>query len=224
MAQEYIRTTLTGDGRWPYTTGGILFKDDIEGIFGWSSVGTGSGYTVEHSMTYAFEGDYSMHLKTRTTGALAGDVVQAYRRFGLLPEKSLMLSAFYFPFSGPALAYLYFEISHHSATLSEVARLRYDYANSIWQYYNTSGTYSNISGSSQSLFNTAWHSFAMSANFYNNTYISLISDGIQVDLSDYSYYQAAAVGAESIRIWFQIETVGAAAVETYFDNITVSII
>ena len=224
MSQEYIRTIILGSGRWPYTGGGLLFLDNLEGTYEWAGSGTGADYVVERSGVHAYEDDYSLRLKTRTAGAAADDVADAERYIGLVPEKKLMLSVFYRPFSGTDLKHLTFEMAHYDGTNVERAAVRYVYGSQIWQYLDTTIAYVNIAGSDQNLSDDAWHSMALSVDFSGNKYISLISDGLQLDLSAHDYLSGITSDKQHLRIYLWLMAAGATPAETYYDNISVSIV
>lgn len=225
MAQEYIRTIILGKGRWPYTGGGLLFLDNLEGTYEWAGSGTGADYVVERSNVHAYEDDYSLRLKTRTTGAAADDVADAERYIGLVPEKKLMLCAFYRPISGTTLKHLTFEMAHYDGSSLERAAVRYVYSTKIWQYFRAGVLdYVNITDSDQNLSEDAWHSMALSVDFATNKYISLISDGLQLDLSAHDYVSGISSDKEHLRIYLWLMAAGATPAETYYDNISVSII
>jgi len=223
MAKEYIRRMIIGSPYWPYTVGGVLLEDDMEGIFSWVGSGTGA-YTCEQSRTYRYKGDFSMHLKTRTSGAAAGDIVGARRTVCIIPTKKLMLSLFYYPVSGEDMDTLSFNLVHYDGTYRHQAACSYSYTDKVWSYLDSENTLVVISGSSQNLYPAAWHSLALTVDFATGNYGSFVSDGASFDLSGNSYYQEATTAQERLEIYFEIKTAGESPVETYYDYVRIDIV
>ena len=195
----------------------------MEGIFSWVGSGTGA-YTCEQSRTYRYKGDFSMHLKTRTSGAAAGDIVGARRTVCIIPTKKLMLSLFYYPVSGEDMDTLSFNLLHYDGMYRHQAACSYSYTDKLWSYLDSENTLVVISGSSQNLYPAAWHSLALTVDFATGNYGSFVSDGASFDLSGNSYYQEATTAQERLEIYFEIKTAGESPVETYYDYVRIDIV
>lgn len=223
--QDFIQPTLSSTLLWPYTAGGLLLYDDMEGVLEWSGSGTGV-YTMEQSHDHAYQGDYSLLLKTRAAAA-ANDFLEATRKVGLTPRKKLLLSFYFYPYSSTNIKNIAVNFGHYDGSSYIHGELRYSYSSLLWQYLKSNGLYANVTGSGQKLFAEAWHSFSLNIDFVNSQYTQMVSDGLIIDmtsLDDYGLRSAASAIYEHLYITFRIETVGANQISTYFDLVKVGIV
>ena len=227
--QDFIQPTIPSTLLWPYTAGGLLLYDDMEGVLEWTGSGTGT-YTMEQSHNHAYSGDYSLHLKTRAA-AVAADTVSAVRQIGITPRKKLLFSVCFLPTSGSDIEYISFNIIHYDGSYRREAQVRYYYetlaVNRKWKYVKSDGTLADITGGNQMLGTSAWHMMSLSIDFVNNQYTELISDGLVMDmasLADYDLRAVALVGDEHLRTVLRIVTSDATQIESYFDLVKVAII
>lgn len=219
MGEEFIRRIMVL-GSVP-SLGPVMLFDNLEDLFKWSAGGTGADYVVEKSTTVAYNGSACLHMKTRATGAAAGDVVNSFRDLFQRPGKRYRLE-FLMRFEVEAATrYLtWYGTIWDGATKHEIS-VRHDVVNMLWQYLGSDGSYHNISGSSQRLNNIAWHRVCLSFDEYSKTYVSLISDGLVMSLDGVAYLSSANTDPVRFRSLVEETANSSARPDCYFDDFLV---
>lgn len=219
MGKEYTRQ-ITTVGIIPVADQ-ILILDDFSGLLKWTK-GIGAGDDIfEIDPTFAYKGDQSLHMKTRTTGASSNDEISAER--SIFMSKSKVLS-FSIPFYLPALdtqKYVQFSFQWTDDTNAHSCLLQYYPATPDWRVNTASGVYTPIPGTDVDLYPSTWHLMILKANFAADKYISLQIDHLLFDLSTLPIY---AFGSETdirLLISLYLITSGAAPTEIYFGEVLV---
>lgn len=219
MGHEYERE-ITVMGSVP-NLGPVLLFDDMEGLLKWKEAGTGGDTVFEKITTVAYNGSACLHMKTRITGAAAGDDISGYRDTFQRPGKRCRLECLFRPDVKEQSAYVYFKASIYDGTLRHYVRLRWDEVNTKWQYWSDVPGWSDVTGGSQGLVADQFHRFLMEWDQSSKKYIRFVCDGLEVDLSTLSYDTGADASGQILRVDVGMEAVGVLTGELYVDDVLV---
>jgi len=223
--------------------GKVIFFDDFEDLNAitarWQT-GDGTSGSNSKSNTYAFEGQYSLKI---TTGASADDAQSAKYiagTYNLGSSGSPQRLGFYFKFLiKEALANtksIDIIIRKYDGSTKKEAKLRWlgtdATAKEKWQYYDSSGSFSDVddssyvSSASQEIVDNiaAWHWAKLVVDFENKKYVRLICDDKFFKLEDLSIYSTADTSTKP-RLEFEImlTTETENAISIYIDNSIVTL-
>lgn len=176
-------------------TGTVVLTDDFEHGLATERWKQAAG-TVANAADYPFNGGKCLKI---TTGTGAADTGQADHWMGFPADKRMGLE-------------LWFMSNSLKANITSIAFLMryYDGVNALtgvlkwlgtteekWQYYNASGTWSDVTGGAQPLYVEAtlqpqYHHVKFVIDFENETYVSMESDGLgKKDLSAIDIHSGA---------------------------------
>lgn len=217
MGEEYVRRIMVLGEVAPL--GPVVLSDDIEGVLKWTK-DDGTGDSVfEKCATVAYNGSASLHMKTKTTGAAADDIIGARRYSFQRPGKRYRLEVIFRIEDRSDMKSCGFVVWLYDGTYQHTVALNYDSQNGKWQYWGSDDSYHDVTGGSQSLFQVAWHRLLMEYDEAKGEYVRMQCDGLGVDLSGVAYAKSSNTTGLRQTVKFQIITQGAAPAEAYFDDV-----
>lgn len=168
-------------------SGDLVFADDFsESLVSWTPSGTGTDWIVERVKDNAFIGSGSLYLKSRVSGATAGDTIQVLKQIASV-ESDIVTVSFSFAYSSnPDTRYITYSGLAHLGGNGYEFRIRYDPQNTQWEYLNSGGTWSTISGAPDISTDGSdtWHRVELTANIGDDCYGIVFIDEVEIDLSD----------------------------------------
>lgn len=219
MGDEYIRQIMVLGSVPAY--GPVILWDNFESLLKWSKVGTGADYVVALVTTKAYNGGACLHVKTRTTGAAADDVVNAYRYTFRRPGLRYRVECVYEFLAEAALKFLDFEFLSEDGAYLHHLQVAYDPQNHKWQYRSGVATWTDIPGSSQNLAEGAWHRVMFEVDESSGYITKLVSDGLEVSRLELAYYKVANVAPVYAQVLLGLTSVAATPPEAWFDDVLV---
>lgn len=174
MGREYTRD-LSILGNIP-KAGPIILQDDFEEHLKWTKgggAGAGGDAIFELCDTVAYYGNNSLLMQTRTTGTTDGDIIHAERYVPLLPSLKLnMFGLVRMDSSDPVSKYWAFSFLVANGSTHREGKVRYDFANTKWQYLDAPASWVDIPGGAIGFQTYAFNRMALSLDFLNENYIS----------------------------------------------------
>jgi len=219
MGEEYIRRIMVL-GSVP-SLGPVILFDDIEGLLKWVASGTGTGYVVEKLTTAAYNGSACLHVKTRTVGASADDIVVATRSFFRRPGLRYRVESLFEILVNSNCKLCDFEVYLYDGTARHAPGVRYDVVNQKWQYRTGIATYTDVPGGSQNLEGADWHRVLFEFDEARGVLTRLICDGLELSGLNLGYYRSSAVGGVYCLLNLSIGSVSTTPPEAYFDDVLV---
>lgn len=195
----------------------------------WTAVAGSSG-TTAWDTTRAYGGAQSLKLLTAKTAA---DYQGALLHLGV-PSNNHVVGLYLTWMTNAALADfqdIALKLDYFDGSNEYIAQVRYigtdGTATEKWQYYDSSGSYANITSGGQKLVNAveSWHWAKLVANFDKGKYRNLFSDDKYFDLSDLSLYSTADTSTKprlDVQITVADET-GSATITAWIDNVIVTV-
>lgn len=219
MGKEYIRQIMIL-GSVP-SLGPVMLFDDMEDLFKWVETGTAGDTVFEKIATVAYNGSASLHMKSRTTFAAALDTITGSRLLFQRPGKRNRLELLFRIEVNADCKWLSLGCSTKDGTNLNIARLRYDVANTKWLYLNSASGYTDVPGGSQGLLQAGWHRVLLEWDEANAKYKRMVCDALEVDMSAIAIPQSADATPQNMQVNITLTTIGAAATEGYFDDVLV---
>jgi len=215
----------------PYT-GRIVIADNFrDGAPVWEAHPNYPDTEIWWQGIYVLSGWRSLCVKDGSASPSAGTVAMARRRAPAVVGGDVAVQlSFLFP-SASAASYLYFavlNIAHYDERIVKQLALRYDVANSRWEYLDSSLSYQALEGGDQQLDEGIWHKLILKLNFGPPqfrlpAYVELSCDGKEIDMSGLNGY-AEVVASDVPRFEVQIGCQNAAdgsAASVYIDDLIV---
>ena len=218
MAKEYVQKVVSL-GRVPFAEK-VLFYEDFSTNRTMIKGGTGTDYIIEISRD-AYVGGYSLRMKTRTTGASAGDSVQVSKYVPTPVSLKASLTVTWMHRSNTLLDSIRFGLQIRKDNYIHEAWVGYFPPESSWYYMDEDGNFAAISGGSQVLHYNTYHLTKLIADFRNEKYVSLRSDSLELDLSSLPYYKYSNTGGDFLRIYIRAYTEDTTPQEVIIDNVLV---
>ncbi len=219
MGREYTRQ-ITTVGIIPVADQ-ILVLDDFSGLLKWTKDGGTGDAIFELDPTFAYKGNQSLHLKTRTVDAAEYDYISAERSIFMSKSKVLSFSV---PFYLPSLTtqdYIKFSFQWTDDTNAHSCIVKYYPGTPDWRVNTASGVDTPIANTDVDLYPSTWHLMILKANFAADKYISLQLDHLLFDLSTLPIYAFASVTDIRLQVSLMMITNGAAPTEIYFGEVLV---
>lgn len=189
----------------------------MEHVLKWQFFGTGGDDVHEKSQVQVYSGDYSLHLKTRTTGAAYGDYLSARRYTHVLPVKKLGVGVVFYAVEWATMSEMEFSLVWTDGSTLHTIRVRY--VGSKWQYFGSASSYHDIPGGSQGIDRLWWHRLHFRVDLNRHKYTQFNCNALDIDVSNLSYPTAASASKEALYFEFNITTSGALPCEAYFDQL-----
>ena len=219
MGQEYLRQILVL-GSVP-ALGPVDMYDDMEGTFKWSKAGTGGDDVLEKSITVAYNASASMHAKTRTTTATDGDYIDAKRRVYARASKRYRIELIWKFTTLAANKEFFTQLVVEDGAYAHAVGLKFLPNSAKWQYQNVAGTFSDVPGGAQSLAADNWHRLLFEFDQSTGKMVTMVSDSLNLDLSDLSYYKSAHVVAEESILAIRAIAHTSPPAEIYVDDVLI---
>lgn len=219
MGEEDIRRIMIL-GSVP-TLGPVMLSDNMEDLLKWTESGSGGDTVFEKCTTLAYNGSACLHMKTRTTNAVEGDVVIASRFSFQRPGKRYRFECLFKHVMDAATKELFFQIYVYDGTNYHNSILKYVVAGPKWQYYTTGGAYVDVPGGSQFLAEEGWHRFLVEVDNHLGEYIRFVCDGLEIPMSGLPYRKGAS--AQAVKMFVILEAMAGVSppADAYFDDVLV---
>lgn len=203
MAREYLRDVRVV-GEMPISEDIIIYNDFSLAV-PWAKT-SGSAYTdseVEIAREYAGSGRYGARLTAQNVENRACEIyIWGAPGRSAIAEMITRVSA---PLmSASYLKYITFKIWVSNRFLSKSYHLRYDVGGGKWQYLNTAGGYTDISGGAQALSDGAWHTVTLKFDMVNGTYVRARCDLLDMDLTGIEAYTRGTSTASELAARIEI--------------------
>lgn len=176
----------------------VVLSDEFEGVFNWTIGGSGTDYIGERRAEAAFHGDYGLYLRTRVTGAAAGDAITASRKIALQGRLSISYFLRFCPSEIDALRYIDIVLNLADGTGLYHPTIRRDHPADVWQYKDKPGQFQTIPGLDQLMMLSEWHALGIELDLLNHTYGILTFLGQTIDLSNIEMYKSSSVSSARI--------------------------
>lgn len=219
MGKEYERE-ITVLGSVPYL-GRVMLYDDMEDLLKFVKGGTGGDDVFEKDQTQVYNGDYSLHMKTRTTGAAEDDDIWGERYLFQRPGERYRLECLFHHKNAVAGKYVNFEIFIQDATTYHQVRIRYNVATEYWMMFRETEYWGNIQGGSQNLNQGQYHRFLMEWDQYKKEFRRFVCDGLEIDMKGMAYASAGNVQFQYMKLVLGCEAGAGPPAEVFFDDVLV---
>ena len=125
--------------------------------------------------------------------------------------------------SGPGKPIFVLHVDNGS---QRIAKFRYDQTNLRWDYWNSAGAWTIVTGGSQDLSfdalaagppgtTIAWHEIHLAVDFVANKYLWLVSDNLIVDVNTQAAIQTTGTG-NRVKAWFELNIQDIGSVKDIF--------
>ncbi len=220
MAREYTRLySIFGDSP---VQGEVLFHDRFEHILHWEISGDGADYFGELSPNYAFLGNQSLHLKTRTVGTAPEDHCTTLHKSFLSPSRRVQASFVFFYPDTASIHDLEFAINYGTIDDMHSCVVLYDDSASSWLLENSDGAMVAIPDSAFTIKADCWHRLTLRIDFLTNFYHSLQVDEFFYDLSAQALDPHPALTWNQLSYWIRALTDSAAPSQVFIDDFILS--
>ena len=222
MGKEYVREQLSS----PVKSGSsnVLVFDDFEGALSWEKDGVGS-YTVEITNAAVLDGSYSLRLITQPTDPVVTDWVLARKRCTLAPSRYIRITLLWAPGSALPSGNSYFTFKYCFGSLLYTFSIKFDYANSTWQYQDSAGNWQNIDGSNVDILSGEPFRLQFVFDIMKLKYKSFSINSLLFDLTDIAIYITSIT--ESTYAHFEVKIYPAAdgtKGQCFLDNVLIEAI
>lgn len=217
MGEEYSRQVMVM-GSVPHL-GPIMLFDNMEDYLKWGKANGAGDAVVEKSQTNVYNNDYALHVKTRPTGATEDDVCSGYRILYRRPGKRYRFECLFAPDSSAAAKLFFIKIIIQTGAVTYTIGVAWDEENTTWQYIDSNGNYTNITGGSQNLLADQYSRVMFEWDENAGTYGRFVAGGLELDLSSLSFQSSVAAQPESLRIDIGIVAGASPPGECYVDDV-----
>ena len=165
-----------------YPGGKILFKDDFEsGVFSWESGGVGTE-TVGLTTSKPFSGAAAAQLKT---GNVINDTAFMERNMGYVAGGKMGLQFAYTARCDDDFS-IEIQVYFWEGTKVYYGRIKREWADSEWYYYDSTGEWAVLPGATQYLYYDAscYNRIKVVFDFTKGTYFTLYSNNEKYDMSN----------------------------------------
>jgi len=198
--------------------GTIILFDDFEDLFKWDTSGTGTDWIAEKSTLVAYNGDASLHLKTKATTPTAGDKVRAARATYVPIGKKVSLECFFRFETQTNEDYLCWVMRFYDGSIMHEGMIRYLPPENKWQYLNSANVWTDVPGGAQTLREARFHRLKWMIDFDKNEYVMLQSDDLIIDLTGTKSRTVTSTVESYLAAMLEISAETAAQAEAYMDD------
>lgn len=223
MGEEYKRdiTVIATIPR----LGPIELYDDMEDLLKWEMSGTGVDYAVTKDAALSYNQDAALKLVTRPADCAEGDTVMAYRSLFQMPPGKRRMELIWQSPDMSLIKYLAIDSYNYDGVNINAAGLRYGTVLKSWSRLGEAGAFVPLEGSGQDLLgDSVWHRLVMEYDRSNHKYIRMISDNMEMDLSEWGSYRTLSGNEVEHLVEIAIFTAGAAQATAYIDDVMVKTI
>lgn len=201
--------------------GRVIMIDDFEGILNWLGSGD-SGGSAALDQTYTFTKNYSLKIATATGGP--DKDYRARRWIGERPTKKYRLEVAFRQGSPTDIQYVVFSLTVHRSEVKHQALIRYYWSADKWQYYDSTGTWQDITNGSQDLTHSAWNYLLFEVDFDELEFIRMECNELELDLSGISLQQEAATAQDTAYVTLEITSGSSLQSTCWFDEVLITAI
>lgn len=220
MGKEYIRD-ISVIGQVP-SFGNIIYYDDFEHNLSWTSGGTGTEIVKRDPDVY-FSSSASCYMKPRTAAAAEDDLVIINQYAHIHNNKRFTFECFFKIDVPDDTKYMQFNLTYNDGSNDYAAYIRYDSANTKWQYYNSASQWADISGADVALGSDYWNHLSISLDMVNFDYGEFIVNDIYADLSAQSIPAGENASFPYFQMTIRNQAAGANRPQTWIDSVLVHI-
>lgn len=215
MGEEYTRrVTVVGSVT---QQGDVVYADDFESTFRWTSSGDGTG-NVSKSSSKSLSLANSMQAASDTGTPAPGQIATGIRRIHLPAPSKLQCGVSFFSTSIATIRKIILAIVWLDGTNVHTSRITYNGID-FKTYINQSSGDLAIANSALELRINTWHRMSFQLDFRTKKYISAIMDSQKFDISTLSYPTSANTNPGVLEIHAQMEIDTATTQIVYFDDV-----
>lgn len=220
MGKEYTRSFSVLGSSPVYGNQNILEDFTITPYF--IATGTGTSFSYHRSISYPFSCRPSYYIATRSATPAEDDYVSIIDRIYISKSPFFRLQLAFLTPDVSDLKYIcFYPLWYEGATLY-TASIRYDVANSKWQYLDTADNWQDITDGAALMYDLSWNFIDFSVDLANHTFISLVHDNIFCDMSGIPLKSVALAVGTLLELQIRIITSGAAMGELYLAPILIT--
>lgn len=213
-----------------HRTGRAIFIDTFENYFAvltekWALSGD-AGYVTALNTDYPKQGKYAVKMTTNNVDTESCSI-DLY--LGAFPKGRFGFECDWMSFAQVAnIEEIKFDLQYFDGTNDIRSQVKWlGEANKKWQYLNSAGTYTDITGGAQDLEVEAtlyplWHHLKLIADLQNEEYVKLLSDWVEYDLSNIAVHSSANALSPLLNIDLTVKTGANNATTIYVDNIIIT--
>lgn len=201
--------------------GPVVLYDDMEDLLKWTEAGTGGDTVFEKITTVAYNGSACLHMKTRTTTATEGDGIYGRRDSFQRPGQRCRFECLFRPDAAAQNGLVYFQMVIYDGTNVHSLKMAWKGVLKKWQYNNAVNTMTDVPGGGQGLGLDEFHRFMMEWDENSGRYIRFVCDGLEVDMSELSFYKTADASGQGMHVDVGMLAGVSPPGEVYFDDILV---
>lgn len=219
MGKEYTRLLTIVPAAGP--TPGSVFFEDFSNILRFTKVSTGGDEIFELDPTISMLGPQSLHMKTRTTGSAANDIISALILHHLTPTNFVTFTSIFQLPDVTRIKILRFTLKLIDGVNLIEGIITFTPATPKWEYDNVGGVPTLIANSGFSIRASCWHRFTLTVNFDTNLYISCYIDQIPLPIPNFPLHFAANGVLLSLSTSIDVQAIDANPAEIYIDSINI---
>ena len=219
MGEEYVRQILLL-GYVP-TLGPVVLYDDMEGLLKWTKEDGVGDSVFEKNATVAYNGSYSLHMKTRTTTATAGDLISGYRSTFQRTGGRYRIEFLMRIDASASAASTWVKVLIANGVDGKTWKISYDEVNAKWQYFEKTSGLIDIPGGGQSLVADQFHRVMFEIDENKREYISFTCDGLYVDMRGFLCDVVAGAAPVNMKVSFGLVAGAAPPGELYIEDVLV---
>lgn len=219
MGKEYTREILVL-GQVPHL-GPVALYDDIEDYLKWIKANGVGDSVLEKSQTLVYNGDYGLHIKSRTTAAAEDDFVSGYRLLYQRPGRRYRFECLFVPDAIAAVKLIYFKLLISDGVLQHQVFVSMDRASGKWTYKSSGGGTADFPGGDQALVADSYHRVLFEWDESKKQITRLVCDGLELSGLELDYYTTASAAAVSMRVDVGLQAGASPPGEIYVDDVLV---
>lgn len=201
---------------------GVLLLDDCEGTFTWAKSGTGGDDVAERAAAAAFEGVYGIHIRTRTTGAAAGDGLDLSRIVGFGESGQLVYRMQLCLPDVSVVSVVRMEVYVYDGANMYLGTIRLTPNTPRFEYFSSVPAFTEIPSLALLVNDGQWFTIEMVLNVLSGEFITVTFNGVTADLAGVGMFDAGATTDRYLMVWFGLDTIGAAPAAMYVDNVSLT--
>lgn len=212
------RRPSLGDLHWPRS----WWTDDLEWGFGWTDMGGDGTPTVDRNAAAARNGSYGLRMITGSTPPGPGYTAEAIQEFTAPAQDYQILTAALrapTPANGAAWD---LSLGIHAGGHLYRAALRYNVAGAKFQYVNSAGVATDVSGGSYAWPTNTWVPLSLQLRASTQRYGTVSWPGGSADLSAQGLYDLGEEALSTANVDLRIEAAGATPLAIHADDFEVT--
>lgn len=220
MGLEYLRESFIS-GIVP-SLGQLIFFDDFSYSYNWTMDGSYGDRELNHRvLTPRLNSPTSLYLQTETTAPAVDEYIELVKQIPILANLRAQYECVFLPPDISRCKYLTFTLQHTDGAFNNISEIRYDVANTIWQYLDFDNTPQNISTLNREIGDNSWNRLKFSIDFFSYSYISVSINSLSASLSGILYRRPSLISVPLSQTKINITTSGSNACDLNVDSILV---